>query len=430
MEVPTCKRCLYAGSYCIRCNKTELNQYKVTENGVVCNSCSKYFRELKKCAWCNKISTSVSNRKLDSGIELICGNCYTKTLPLCSRCKYRRKPLIYDFNKQPICKICALEKRHCTHCQIEISAGRGHICFSCSYLKTLEKRMKFGSNALSHYLSETYILFSDWLKNERGIQFAATHLNRYFPYFISLDKLSVSLNRLPTYTEVVDKLTVAETRRNLLATFFLDQRGLIIVDKDTKDMYSNIDTIHRYLNRFNNGTFFKEAIQRYYDFLHEKLNKNKTTLRSIRLALTPAIELCTWSIHFELEKPNNEVLHGFLWAKPGQKSAITGFINFLNLKYQLTLILPDVDSPEFSRPHESRLHLKQQFIKLLRTPESTNLYKENLIKIALSYLHGISIPKYVWISPASIRQNKQGEGYIRLLNQKIYFPEYLITIIF
>ncbi|WP_146086257.1 hypothetical protein [Methylobacter tundripaludum] len=428
MEVPVCRQCLYVDAPCIRCSKTELKRYTATELGVVCNSCSKYFRDLKQCSWCNQKKTTVANRHLESGVELICGNCYTQTLPLCSECKYRREPFIYAFNKNPICKICALEEtRYCKYCDTEIASGTGHICLPCKYLKTFEKRSKFGRSALSPYLANIFSQFCGWLKNTRSTQFAAENINVYFLYFVSLDKLANSLNRLPTYEEIVHQFTVAETRKNLLVTMFLDQENIVCVDQAIKDEYSNIDSIERYLNAFDEGSFFMAALHGYYDVLYKKLNENKTSTRSIRLALTPAVKLLRWCVHYELNQPTNELLRGFLWVTPGHKAAVTGFVGFLNRQHGLGLELPEMQDIELSRPTESRMQLKQRFVTLLRNPQNTQLYRDSLIVSALNYLHGVAVPKYAWVSINSVKNNEKRDYYIRLVNQTFFLPNIIFN---
>lgn len=423
MEIPVCKKCLYADAPCIRCSKTELKKYAVTEFGVVCNSCLKYFREPKQCSRCNQKKTSVANRYLESGQELICGNCYTETLPLCSKCKYRRKPLIYDFNRNPICAICALEEsRHCKYCDMKIAAGTGYICRSCKYEKAFENRSRFGQSALSPYLANIFGSFCQWLRSTRSIQFAAENTNVYFLYFVSLDHLANSLKRIPTYEEIVAHFTVAETRKNLLVTIFLDLEGIVCVDQSIKDEYSNIDSVERYLNAFEEGSFLRTLLHGYYDVLDKKLVDNRTTIRSIRLALTPAVKLLRWCAHFGLDKPSNDLLYGFLWVTPGQQASLTGFVNFLNRQYGLCLEFPEKQNMVLRRPTESRMQLRLRFVTLLRNPFNTELYRESLIKGALNYLHGVAIPKYAWISIYSAKKNKEGNHYIRLANQLFYLP--------
>ncbi len=429
MDVPVCKACLYENALCIRCNKVVSNRYKVTEYGAVCHSCSKYFRELKRCSGCRKKKTSVSNRRLGTGdIKLFCGSCYTSTLPICSKCKYRRKPLLFDFSKKPICRLCLLEEiRLCIYCNTEILFATGHICPTCSQLKTFNKRVKFAQSTLSPYLSDAFNKFCEWLQNTRNIQFAAENINLYFAYFMSLDKLANNLGRTPSYEEVVKQLSVAETRKNLLVTRFLDQENIIIINQENKDYYANNDSILRYLGCFDENSFFKKSISHYYDILDKKLKEGKTSIRSIRLALTPAVKLFKCCEHYGLEKPCNKILYGFLWVSPGQKSAITGFINYLNNQYKLGLELPEKNTIKLIRPSESRKQLKQKFLAMLRNKQSTQQYQESLLISALNYLHGVSIPRYAWVYIDLVKTNKNRDFYIRLASQVFYLPDLVVT---
>ena len=49
-----CKFCEVTNLPCTRCGKTEFTVGKILKNGVVCNSCVKYYKEPKICSCCNK----------------------------------------------------------------------------------------------------------------------------------------------------------------------------------------------------------------------------------------------------------------------------------------------------------------------------------------------------------------------------------------
>lgn len=422
LTIPICKTCQVKNKPCIRCGKTKYANGKITADGPVCNSCSKYFREPKQCISCGTFSLSVSNRNFSDGsMYLICSSCYNKTLPICYRCGKQRKAYAYDENAHPICEICATEgERECIQCGKPFPAGKGKICRDCTYENMLQRKIRFGSRALSFYMSDLYVQFADWLKQRRGVLFAAIHLNRYFPYISKLDELAERLGQIPVYSEVVAELTVATTRTNLLATLFLDQKKIILIDRKVQEEYSNIDMITRYCERFEEGTWAQKVIDGYLFKLESK--SAKTSIRSVRLAIGTAANLLSYSECLEEYKVNTNVLHGYLWKYPGQRSSITGFVNHLNRQYHLNLEMPVWKRPELLSPQKGRMQLKKLLIDLLRSPMQSCEYLNRLIKIAIAYLHGVEIPKNVCLKLEDMKQMDHANDFIRLAGREFYLP--------
>lgn len=427
LQIPVCKKCQVKDKPCIRCGKTEYVPGKITLIGPVCNSCSKYFRDSKTCSLCIKQSNGVSNRTLsDNTVKLLCQSCYNKTLPICYHCGKQRKAYTLDENGHSICEVCVIEKeRICKQCGKHFPAGKGRICGACVYENTLYRKSIFGSKTLSHYMSDVYIQFGDWLKQRRGVLFAATHINIYLPYFSKLDALSEAIGRAPTYTEVVGSLSVAQTRSNLLPTLFLDSEGIIGIDKKVQEEYSNIDMITRYLERFEEGTWAQKAIDGYFKYLKIK-TKNKSSVRSMRLALGTAANLLSYMECLHEHIVSTASLHGYLWKYPGQTSSITGFVNFIKREFHRKVEMPLWKYPQLLAPKQSRMHLKQQLIDLLRESADNEDYKSRLVRTAISYLHGVDIPENIYLSLYDLKRSKSGDAFIRIAGRKLYLPEEII----
>lgn len=424
LKISVCKTCQAKDKPCIRCGKTEYTPGKITGDGPVCNSCSKYFRAPKTCISCGTVSITVSNRNFSDGTaKLVCGLCYNKTLPICYSCGKQRKAYTCDENAHPICEICTTEgERECSQCCKPFPAGQGKICRDCTYENTLHRKARFGSEALSPYMSELYVRFGEWLKQRRGVLFAAIHLNRYLPYFSKLDDLSERLDRIPVYAEAVAELTVAMTRTNLLVTFFLNEEGIIVLDRQVQEEYANIDMIARYRERFEAGTWAQKVIDGYYEQLASK-PLNKTSIRSVRLAIGTAANFLSYSEDMEEVRISTKGLHGYLWKYPGQKSSITGFVNYLNRYHSLNLEMPKWKHPELSSPRQGRMQLKQILIDLLRTSDGSKEYKNRLIRIAIAYLHSVDIPENICLKDEDIKQTGKGNRFIRLAGREFYLPK-------
>ncbi|MGJ0495030.1 hypothetical protein [Aliarcobacter cryaerophilus] len=417
-----CKFCEVANLPCSRCYKKDFSIGKILKNGVVCKSCAKYYSKLKCCSNCNKEKINVSNRKLKDGhIKMLCTSCYNKTLPICSSCSYRREAHSYDENKNAICKICYEQGfKECKTCNSLIPAGYGNICRNCNNLKTLNNKVNKLSKALSNYFKDSFISFSKWLLQKRDSNFASLKIQHYFKYFFMLDELALNLKRVPTYDEIISNFTVATTREYLLVTSFLDEQNIININFEAKEKQANLDMINKYLDNFQKGSKNKTIIEDYYKFLLEKLEQNKTTIRSIRLALTPAIKFLEYCENFKNNKPSTFLLEGYLWLYSGQKAAITGFINFLRNEKKIDVSLINIKPFKFKKTSTSKTILKQRLLDLMRLPKIPQNKEQLYYRTLIGYLHDIEVPTNLFISINNIKNNEHNNKYILINKYQIY----------
>ena len=208
---------------------------------------------------------------------------------------------------------------------------------------------------------------------------------------------------------------------------FLNEYKIIEIDEKIKELHSNLNIIDSYLNRFNKNFPDYLIINSYYTYLEKKYLLNKTTQRSIRLALTPAIKLLKYKKYFNISRLNDNIIDGYLWIYPGQKNSLTGFINYLNkkLNYNLSSIKNLTYTLESSTSRKKQLQLR--LICLLKKEKLTILQQKRLINISLEYFHRIKIPTNVHISIKNIfKINKN--YYICCCKNKFYLPERIYSI--
>jgi hypothetical protein len=296
------------------------------------------------------------------------------------------------------------------------------VCQDCHAKKSLAHKVDFIAASLSTYLSKTFIEFSRWLAERRGLVFASIHLQHYHAYFFELDEICLKLNRLPSYEELVTEVTVAKTRSNLVVTIFLDEKKLIVIDKKTKEEYANLDMIDRYLVTFEKGTYRNKMLLSYYQHLDSKLKSKQTTIRSIRLSLTPAVKFLQYCSHFNTQKPTLDILKSYLWYYPGQRASITGFVNFLVKEYEFNFAVKDVEHVIFKSPNSSKEQLKRRLIDLLRLDSIPQNKRNYFFRTTIGYLHGIEIPANVFIDVNDIKINSNKESYIRMGGSLFYIP--------
>ena len=149
-------------------------------------------------------------------------------------------------------------------------------------------------------------------------------------------------------------------------------------------------------------------ISSYYQYLLEKLEDNKTTIRSIRLSITPAVKFLKYCENFKDNTPTNYILEGYLWCYGGQKAAITGFINFLQRNQGVNISIKEIKLATFSSSSTSNEILKQRVLdmmSLIKIPENKIQY---FIKILIGYLHNIEVPNNIFIDFNYIKNDKYG----------------------
>jgi hypothetical protein len=278
-------------------------------------------------------------------------------------------------------------------------------------------------------MSEVFVVFGAWLAKRRGIQYAVVSIPRYLRYFIRLDHLAQEMARIPNYVEVVERLTVQETRANLLVTVFLDQTGVIRIDKLIQEEYSNLDMIDRYLDRFDKGTWANIALVKYLAYLYIKLDNSKTTIRSIRLSIGAAANLLSYSKELSEGVLTNNGLQGYLWKYSGQRSTLSGFVVFLQRSFYLSLKLPSKDFPILKAPITGRMQLKQQLIDMLRIGDQNKEDENELLKIAVEYLHGVRIPENVLVHKKDCKTDNT-DTVVKLAKQEFYIPKEIFEAIF
>lgn len=409
---------------CLRCRKTEYIIAKTLEKGTVCGSCITYFQTYESCSECGNDIYQTSHRTLPDGTKrLLCNKCYSKHLPVCSSCGYRRKALSFTLQKKPLCRFCTVEvTRKCTKCSQEFPAGQGRVCQTCHYNRTLDKKVAFIAGSFTH-LNECFVDFSKWLLNRRGLLFTATHIQNYQLYFYQIEKLYEQLQQMPSYEVLLNRFRFATGKKYLLVHLYLDEVKLITIEKSTTDKYANFNLIEKQLSIFEEGTMQYKIIQEYYSYMCAKLGNKQLQLRSIRLALTPAIKFLQYCQNFKDSTPSMYILEGYLWLYAGQRATITEFIDFLVKQYSYELQITKVPKATLMRPNVSHQILKGRVIQLMQNPKIIHKKLQYFYAAIFGYFHWVNIPQNVFMGHENLHRDKYKNYYVQMSGKKFYLPE-------
>ena len=377
-----CAACIRAKP-CARCGKTEYKSGKLTPYGMVCNACAPHFRDKEPCELCGKLSSRLSrNARLGSNLRL-CPKCFRADHATCQACKRHR--LLSLSNGKMLCKACIEQvEKPCTQCNQLMPAGYGNICEACYWQNLLDKRVAINCASFKVAGMATHFRnFAAWLGQEVGIHKAAITINRYATFFLAIEN---GFGLIPNYNALLEYFSAANLRKYLLPMRWMEAAGLIIVDAIAREDDTEKRRITSLLDKVGVDTADRKLLNGYYQSQIVDLKHAKTTLRSIRLALSPASSLLLLGTGMRQIPPNQRVLDAYLQKSAGQRAAVSGFVNYLRDIHGVEIKIPklDVGKAQLNR----RKRLETEMLSLMKAGSNGEINREWL-SVALAYFHGL-----------------------------------------
>lgn len=413
-----CQKCQIAKP-CARCGKTDYATGKITSYGPVCNSCASYFRETEPCGICGKPSKRLSRVSRLGHDHRVCLSCARVDHGVCQAC-HRHRLLEQVKDGRMLCKTCN-EKGEvpCPECGQHMPAGRGKQCEECYWHGLFEKRVVMDCAMFSApVMAEHFRVFGEWLGKEVGCHKAAITLHRYAAFFMDIER---QWKIIPEYLVLLKHFGALQLRRVLLPMRWMQEVGLVVPDKVAKGVDSDQRRIVATLDKVGKDTRERAILDDYCNGLMADLKDKKTTLRSIRLAMTPAAAVLLNGRKMNVMPPDQKVLNAYLGKTPGQRAAVSGFVCYLRGKYRVEIFLPEAGA---GAEKNRRRRMEVEFIKLMREGDQSNEYRHKLLVTAMSFFHGL--PKRVIAGDASERVAPSPDGVGVVLTQnghEYWLPE-------
>lgn len=412
-----------ASKPCVRCERIGRPVGRITVYGPVCNSCSPYFRIAKRCEGCGTPSSSLSKiTRLGNDLRL-CPQCQRRDYRTCPDC-HRYRLLIPDGdNGKKRCRACKEKgKIPCMYCGALMPGGRITRCEDCYWLEVAHKRIYINQQAFSsRFMADAFGKFGAWLISQSSAQNAACSLSRYLPFFRDIEQI---WGTFPHYPALVNYFKPEGLRRVRRPMRWLCETTDCVIDPNIRKNASEENRIANILATFTSTTVAGQALREYEKLLRVRQQNGKTSVRSIRLALTPAVKLLMTSNDIKKtlgNLPEQDALDHYLLKCPGQQAAITGFINYLNDAYSLTLMskVNRRKTREFRRKKlEEKLLL---FLRDKRPNDTTDL--EQWVLIAIEYFHDIRLTKRELRSVLSTIVSTENSGIsLKIANTEYYLP--------
>lgn len=268
-------------------------------------------------------------------------------------------------------------------------AGCGKQCPRCYWFGLLEKRIRIDCAAFSSpQMTAHFEAFGQWLGRKVGEKKAALTIHRYLLFFMDIEK---QWKTIPAFSTLLAHFGTLHLRRVLLPMSWMEESGLIAPVSTAKEEDSDRRRIEVTLDRFPKGSKERAILASYHKGMIESLNAGKTTLRSIRLALSPAAALLLKAREMKNQPPDQKTLDAYLEKTPGQRAAVSGFVRYLRDIHGAEIALPKVDTVKAERHRRRKLEL--EMLQLMREGREDEELRRRWLSVALAYFHGL--PKKV-----------------------------------
>lgn len=412
-----CQKCQIAKP-CVRCGKTDYATGKITSYGPVCNSCASYFREAEPCEICGKPSKRLSRVSRLGHNHRVCPRCARADHGICEACHHHRL-LGQVKDGRMLCNACN-EKGEvpCPECGQHMPAGRGKQCEACYWRMLLEKRVVMDYAMFSApVMADHFRVFGEWVGKEVGYHKAAITLHRYLPFFLDIEK---QWKIIPEYTVLLKHFGTLRLRRVLLPMRWMQEVGLVVPENVAKEEDSDQRRIVATLEKVGKDTRERAILDGYCNGLMADLKEEKTTLRSVRLAMTPAANLLLKGREMGVTPPDQKVLNTYLEKTPGQRAAASGFVCYLRGIHMIEIVLPKVNPQRAQINRKKRL--EAEMLGLMRERGQGDEFRRRWLSVALEYFHGLSRKVGEAIPHENISCHEDGSFTIDLKEKKYWIP--------
>ena len=368
---------------CARCGAVDYSVGKITQYGPVCNSCSPYFRQQEPCEICGVLSSRLTRVSRFDHDKRVCQKCARSDHGNCGAC-HRHRLLESSPDGRMLCHACLTASDiPCPECSQPMPAGRKKQCESCYWKELLKKRIAVDCAGFSvPAMALHFFNFGEWLGGHGDSHKAAITLHRYLPFFLKIEK---QWHSIPAYTILLKHFGTPELRKVLLPMKWMQEAGLLVPDAVAKAEDSDQRRVAATLERFDVGTTQRAILDGYHDQLLAGQKEGKTTLRSIRLAMTPAAALLLHAMAKKVCPPDQKLLDAYLGKTPGQRAAVSGFVVYLRDSHKVNITLTPANDK--AKKAKKKL-LEKELLWLMTKDDQSKVGRLKLLAVAMAYFHG------------------------------------------
>ena len=389
---------------CVRCGRTRYRTGMRTAYGPACIACAAYFKPPEPCEACGTLSRWLSRESQLGEERRLCPRCRRGGHQTCEACR-RHRPLELAPEGRRLCRACREQGEiPCPLCDQPMPAGCGKQCWSCYWRRLARRRIRIDTAGLaSPALASRFGAFGAWLIEKNGARKAALQTHRQLSFFQQVEK---RWNDIPNYAALLEHFGAAGLRRHLLVRFWMEEAGLIVTDAAAREADSDRRRIDATLDRFLANSEERSMLEEYSDALRLRLETGKLTLRSMRLALTPAAGLLKVAAARQRLPPDQKTLAAYLRETPGQWAAVNGFITHLRRTQGAELTMPKRQA--FQSARERRAKLLAELLAVMRDAGSGETIDRHWVELALQYFHDMPSGRAKKVESSNIASDADG----------------------
>lgn len=236
-----------------------------------------------------------------------------------------------------------------------------------------------------------------------GAHKASLTIHRYLSFFLEIEN---RWQKIPQYPDLLGVFGAEGLRKVRLPMRWLRTTHNICPDPVAREEDSERRRIQAILDSFPKNGHTHASITAYCDNLSAKVEKGKSSMRSVRLALRPAAAVLQIAMREGMELPDQSVLDHYLRDTPGQRASVTGFVHFLNRERCLGLeVRVDLKQTRETR----RRALERKIMQMALRPGEGEVFARQWLRVGLEYFHGVVITtKRI----ATMTIQEDGEGFM------------------
>lgn len=361
------------------------------------------------------------------GIDVqVCPSCQQSDHGVCRLCHRSRLLLIDEFGRN-VCRRCHEGGiKNCSDCSAPTPAGRGGQCESCYWSGLLAKRIAIGCEVFSStHDSVWFRQFADWLSKRIGVHKAAITINRYISFFVDLAAMGEQMRDVDA---LLTRFTTLGLRRQQLPMQFLEAAGYVVVSRQEKESASDRRRIEKLVVQFSEGAnaTLRLLLEGYLDLLQAKLSAEKISLRSVRLAMTPAAAFLSMASKHQCAFPSQAVLQNYLGCFPGQRATLSGFVRYLREEQGIELHLPS--KLKLSRSEE-RKDVGVRLARWLIEMGAARTLDRRALELALMYFHGIRQRQVrEMVTRSTVALSSQGDWVMIYCGRSYWIPSEVLVL--
>ena len=403
---------------CIRCGKTRYRTGRISQYGPVCNACSVYFRVQEPCEACGTLSRRLSRITGVHGGKRICPACAGTFRGTCAACR-RNRQLFEGPAEQQLCRKCLTHGYlECPSCKKTMPAGYGSRCEDCYWHDAFRKRMEINSALFqTKQVTQDFGSFGTWMSLRSGYKYAALRLNRYACF---LQEIERQWRCVPEADSLVRSFGPEYMRRHRLFTQWLGEVHSWSISVDEFRHAAESRQIQNLMDQLPTNSSYRQLAEDYLRVLEQRHAAGRTSLRSVRLALTPAIALLKAAGHSILGQRH---LNRYLEAKPGQRAAIAGFIHYLHKKRGYGMNMPPKASLQ-----KQRRNIEEKLLVIMTELPSGKSTLSDWVRLGLMYFHNVPAQSARRMAAASTETHSRQGITVNIGDKAYWLPAYPITI--